>query len=436
MSAASSSVVEAQVALGPELEIQSRFEELYREYFGFAWASLRRLGVPPAAIDDAAQDLWVTVHRRLDSYDPDASLKAWIFGIARRVASHYRRSAQRNARKIAALSFDEVRRSDQPIGRREIAMTMEAFLQRLDETKRVAFVLSELEGWSAPEIARVAGTNANTIYSRIRLAKQQLRDHFAAADAEAYLETAIEEVKLSTRPPRGAAKHCWIALAPKLGGGSAAAASTGIGAALAKLKFVALGAAVGSVALVGVDAALPEAPAHAAAPVVAVEREATEPEPAPAERGAPKPPVHAPVDERVEPPAEPSLAAASPQPVATPIARVQTSTPAPSKAAPRAPVVEEPSPTVAPAIDDDGTSLLLEARTALKQGDAAKALELVATHARRFPKSKLFDLRGVIEVDALCMSGRREAARERAQRLAARDPDSTAAKRVRDACED
>ena len=85
-------------------------------------------------------------------------------------------------------------------------------------------------------------------------------------------------------------------------------------------------------------------------------------------------------------------------------------------------------------IDDDGTPVLLQARNALKQGDAAKALELVGAHARRYPKSKLLDLRGVIEVEALCMSGRRDAARERAEQLAARDPDSTAAKRVRDAC--
>jgi RNA polymerase sigma-70 factor (ECF subfamily) len=428
MSAASSSIVEAQVALSAAVDdVQADFEALYREYFGFAWASLRRLGVPNAAIDDAAQDLWVTVHRRLDSYDPDASMKAWIFGIARRVASHYRRTAQRNARKIAALSFSDQRRSDQPIGRREIALTMETFLGRLDECKRVAFVLSELEGWSAPEIARVAGTNANTIYSRIRLAKQQLRDHFAAADAEAYVDQAIEEAKVATRPPRGAAKHCWIGLLPKLGGTSGtAAAATGIGAAWAKLKFVALGAMAGSVGLVGVDAALPEAPAsvHAAAPVeVAVER------PAPA-----RPKVAPAIAPRA------ATAAVIATPSVVPEAPVQRpSTPAPRVKPERVAPAPEPVATPAPSVASNGldpaeTKLLTDARRVLA-GDPNRALDLAGQHAQRFPTSRLSDVRDAIEIDALCADGQADAARTRASRVLAKNPGSAAAKRALDGCQ-
>lgn len=422
--------MEAQVALAPAVEdVQAEFESLYREYFGFAWASLRRLGVPNAAMDDAAQDLWVTVHRRLDSYDPDASMKAWIFGIARRVASHYRRTAQRNARKIAALSFSDQRRSDQPIGRREIALTMETFLGRLDECKRVAFVLSELEGWSAPEIARVAGTNANTIYSRIRLAKQQLRDHFAAADAEAYVDQAIEEAKVASRPPRGAAKHCWIGLLPKLGGTSGATtAATGIGAALAKLKFVAIGAVAGSVGLVGVDAALPEAPApmHAAAPVeVAVENE----RPAPA-RSNPAPAI------------APSAAAAA---IATPAVLPEVPVQRPSSTVPRAkpervapapePITTTPAPAVASSgLDPAETKLLTEARRVLA-GNPKQALDLARQHAQRFPSSRLADVRDAIEIDALCADGQADAAHKRASRVLANNPRSAAAKRALDGCQ-
>jgi RNA polymerase sigma-70 factor (ECF subfamily) len=423
MSAASSSCVEAQVALSPEVAVQAEFEALYRRYFGFAWASLRRLGVPNAAIDDAAQDLWVTVHRRLDSYDPDASMKAWIFGIARRVASHYRRSAQRNARKIAALSIGDQRRSDQPIGRRDIALTMETFLGRLDETKRIAFVLSELEGWSAPEIARVVGTNANTIYSRIRLAKQQLRDHFAAADAEAYVEQAIEEAKASSRPPRGAAKHCWVALAPKLGTGGVSTAATGLGAALAKLKFAALGAVAGAVGLIGVDAALPETPPiepRAATPEVRTEAPDT-----PAKERTPDPaPTIAAATAVV-----PTQAEAAPE---VPVQRPATKPAYGGKRSPSATASQAEAPP--PAATEDGTPMLTQAKLALKQGDAARTLELVREHARRFPASRMSDMRAVIEVDALCASGRRDAARARAEEIRTRHPGSSAAKRVEHAC--
>ena len=35
------------------------FEEVYEAHFDFVWRSVRRLGVPPASVDDAVQDVFV-----------------------------------------------------------------------------------------------------------------------------------------------------------------------------------------------------------------------------------------------------------------------------------------------------------------------------------------------------------------------------------------
>jgi RNA polymerase sigma-70 factor, ECF subfamily len=71
------------------------FEEVYDEYFAFVWRCLRRLGVSPAAIDDAVQEVFIVVHRRLGEFEQRSSLKTWLFGIAFRVAGAHRRAAQR-----------------------------------------------------------------------------------------------------------------------------------------------------------------------------------------------------------------------------------------------------------------------------------------------------------------------------------------------------
>ena len=55
------------------------FEETYDEYFDFVWVSLRRLGVAPAQLDDAAQDVFVVVHRRLHEFEFRSELKTWLF---------------------------------------------------------------------------------------------------------------------------------------------------------------------------------------------------------------------------------------------------------------------------------------------------------------------------------------------------------------------
>lgn len=387
------------------------FPSLYRDYFGFAWASLRRLGVAAATIDDAAQDLWVTVHRRLESLDPAASVKAWLFGIARRVASHYRRTEQRHRRKLAAYSVSDVRKSNEPIKRREAALTMEAFLSKLDETKRVAFVLSEVEGWSAPEIARVVGTNPNTVYSRVRLARQQLRKHLMESESESSPTACAEALRDSTQAPPAAAKRCWAALAPKLattGLSTAAAASTGL---LAKLKFLGIGALLGGVGIVGLDVALPERSAGTAPTAVASKA----PSPAPS---APSP-VSAP------PPVARALVASeatdAPDPVLAPHRAKQT----PSAA----PVEPEPANSL-----EQETKMLTTAKQQLEAGNHVAALATISAHAKEHPDSSLADLRNVLEVQATCGRGQRAQATALAKHHAKSASPATAA-RLMAACE-
>ncbi len=399
------------------LQIAPDFSSLYREYFGFAWASLRRLGVSTATIDDAAQDLWVTVHRRLESLDPAASVKAWLFGIARRVASHYRRTERRHQRKLAAYSITNVRRSAEPMKRGEAALTMERFLGRLDETKRVAFVLSEVEGWSAPEIARVVGTSPNTVYSRVRLARQQLRKHLADANSALSATACVDAVRRSTQAPPDAAKRCWVALAPKLAGAGTAAA-TATGGALAKLKLVGLGALLGGFGVVGLDATLPDG-AH--------------PEPAPAViTSAPE----------LEPETPPPPSTAQSTPASAAAAPLEPETEAPPRATKKAARAPSPDTAEAPAPSGDGmdllareTKLLTEAKRQLAAGDAVAALATIREHSKAHPDSKLSDVRNVLEVEATCARGQREQALALAEHYAAKASEA-AARKLRAACDE
>ena len=69
--------------------------EIYERHFDFVWRSLRRLGVQAVDLEDAAQDVFVVVHRRLVDFEHRSTLKSWLFGIALRVAKVYRHKATR-----------------------------------------------------------------------------------------------------------------------------------------------------------------------------------------------------------------------------------------------------------------------------------------------------------------------------------------------------
>jgi RNA polymerase sigma-70 factor (ECF subfamily) len=158
-----------------EVGVSHDFESLYGEHFNFVWRSLRRLGVHPSWVEDAAQDTFLVVHRRLSDLRPDASAKAFLFGIALRVARDYRRRAQR--KQAQSLDVEkEISHTSGPYERAAKAEAMrklEGFLNSLDDDRRAVFVLSELEGMTAPEISQALGANQNTVYSRLRSARER-----------------------------------------------------------------------------------------------------------------------------------------------------------------------------------------------------------------------------------------------------------------------
>jgi len=155
------------------------FSELYRLHFDFVWRVLRGYGVAPSVLEDAAQDVFVVVHRKLPEFRPNASHKTWIFAIAVRVAKDYRRRA---SRKGGLLPLDEDmpgRSGDDPFDaalRGQALRVVDAYLESLDEDRRAAFVLSEIEQMTAPEIATVLNVNLNTVYSRIRAVRRSFAE--------------------------------------------------------------------------------------------------------------------------------------------------------------------------------------------------------------------------------------------------------------------
>jgi RNA polymerase sigma-70 factor (ECF subfamily) len=148
------------------------FDELYRAHFGFVWRMLRRQGVPIPQLEDAAQEVFIVVHRNLERWDPDMP-RSWLFGIARRVASDVRRSRDRADRKLRAVALVGERTTADPSGRVDAAEFVARVLAQMDEEKRMVFTLIDIEGLSATEAADALGANVNTVYSRLRAARAQ-----------------------------------------------------------------------------------------------------------------------------------------------------------------------------------------------------------------------------------------------------------------------
>lgn len=164
-----------------------QFHALYREQFDFVFRNLRRLGVPAEQVDDAVQDVFMVVLRRLDQYQAGSHPKAWLFAIALRVARNYRRSMRRKDSRLSAIDGDVFSASSEHdpferAARTEAVRLLHAFLERIHEDKRSVFIMTELEQMSAPEIADALHVNLNTIYARIRAARREFEQAVATAE--------------------------------------------------------------------------------------------------------------------------------------------------------------------------------------------------------------------------------------------------------------
>jgi RNA polymerase sigma-70 factor, ECF subfamily len=165
-----------------EREPAMPFDRLYEDHVDFVWRSVCRLGVDGSDADDLVQEVFFVAHRRLQQFEGRASAKTWLFRILHHVVQHHFRSHARKRRHLLAGGFapDPDQLPDVHVAgpvesaeQAESLRVLDHLLGQLGDERRVVFVLTEIEQMSASEIAEAVGINVNTVYSRLRVARQE-----------------------------------------------------------------------------------------------------------------------------------------------------------------------------------------------------------------------------------------------------------------------
>ena len=154
---------------------EARFRALVDQHFEFVWRSVRRLGVPPADADDAAQEVFLVAAKNLDNFPADRE-RAFLFGTALRVASTRRRSARRRPEELDATSDERAGPALDPEELAELARArplLQELLDGMNEELRGVFILAEIEELSVREIAELLDVPQGTVSSRLRSAREK-----------------------------------------------------------------------------------------------------------------------------------------------------------------------------------------------------------------------------------------------------------------------
>ena len=164
------------------------FQSVYAAWFADVLRWIRALGAPGADQDDLAQEVFVIVHRRLADFD-GRNMGGWLYRItANQVRDHRRLRWIRSVFK-RGVPVPEQLEAPGPtpvmaLERREKRRVLEALLAELSEPLRATFVLFEVDGYTAEEIARFQRSSINTVRARIHRARKRLLALVAAGKME------------------------------------------------------------------------------------------------------------------------------------------------------------------------------------------------------------------------------------------------------------
>jgi RNA polymerase sigma-70 factor (ECF subfamily) len=166
------------------LRLTSR--QVFDEHAAYVFRVLRYLGVREADLQDVCQEVFITVHRKIDSFEGRSSVRTWLYRISQRAASDYRRRAYVRREVVTDLGSDHPGppEHDDAAKRLEARSTLGFVLDRLDEAKRDVFVLYEIEGLTMREVCEILDCPLQTAYSRLHAARKVLTEAVDADDRE------------------------------------------------------------------------------------------------------------------------------------------------------------------------------------------------------------------------------------------------------------
>ena len=174
-------------ARAAELELVERcrqgelgaFEELYKAHSGRLFSLAMRMLGNPADAEDLLQEIFLSAHRKLDSFRGEAALGTWLYRLAmNQILDHVRSRAARTGQLTDGLDDTSLladaaghRLADRAIDR----IDLERALAELPDGCRAAFVLHDVEGLEHREVSDVLGIAEGTSKSQVHKARLRLR---------------------------------------------------------------------------------------------------------------------------------------------------------------------------------------------------------------------------------------------------------------------
>ncbi|MFI3330419.1 MAG: RNA polymerase sigma factor [Rikenellaceae bacterium] len=154
------------------------FEALVIRYQEPIYWHIRRLVVSHEDAQDVMQECFINIHKYIDKFKHDSSLKTWVYKIATNEAiRHF------NKNKLDLNSYDnktkliEVFEAEEEIDFSSMEAKLQKALLSLPEKQRVTFNLRHYEQMNYEQIAEVTSTSVATLKTNYHYAITKIKDY-------------------------------------------------------------------------------------------------------------------------------------------------------------------------------------------------------------------------------------------------------------------
>jgi RNA polymerase sigma factor (sigma-70 family) len=162
-------------------------EALFEKYSGPLLRFADRMLGNRGEAEEAAQEVFVKMISRAETYDGRASVSSWLFAICANAC----RDRLRRRRRAVVVPLDAVaeppsgeQSADSRIQDRQRRHAVRRALSHLSEEQREALLLARYEGMPYAEIARVLEISEGAVKTRIFRAMETLKTMFSEGDSQ------------------------------------------------------------------------------------------------------------------------------------------------------------------------------------------------------------------------------------------------------------
>ncbi len=185
-----SRVVHANVVFGSKSENElitsaragskQAFKKLYELHIGRVYALCYRLTGESGMAEDAAQEVFIQLWRKLDNFDGQSQFSTWLHSVTANVTISYIRKQKGWMQRI--FNVEESGLSDMPADGDSTEIDLESLIVRLPERARMVFVLHAIEGYRHEEIATMLNMAVGSSKAQFFRAKQLLKNFMGVED--------------------------------------------------------------------------------------------------------------------------------------------------------------------------------------------------------------------------------------------------------------